>query len=65
MGTRQFYRRFRTSPDVPGRYRASYRRLQTLRMRDNWAPQMWWVIVALIVAAVLALTGVIEHPPHH
>ena len=47
-----------------GRFRGSPRRLRRLRFRDNWTPEMWFVLVGLVVVAVLVLSGVMKHPEH-
>jgi hypothetical protein len=65
MGTGHTYRSFHAGRSVPSRYRASYRRLQRIRLRDNWTPEMWWLLIALLVVGVLIATGAIQHPPHN
>jgi hypothetical protein len=65
MQGRRTYRSFHNGPRVPGRYRAAHRRLQHIRLGDNWTPHMWWLLVALLIVGVLIATGVITHPPHY
>jgi hypothetical protein len=48
---------------VPSRYRASHRRLQRLRFRDNWTPAMWWLVAGLLIVGVLIATGELQHAP--
>lgn len=65
MGSRHLYRPFRTTGGVPRRYRATEQRLRRIRLRDTWTPEMWWLLVALLVVGVLIATGTIQHPPHY
>jgi hypothetical protein len=68
MGTRLF-RSIGTTRGVRSRDRASWRRLQRIRMRDEWSITMWILLVGLIVLAFLTprLSRLHEefHHPHH
>jgi hypothetical protein len=54
MATRDVYRSFRLSPGIASRYRASQRRLQRIRWRENWPLRMWILLAGLIILAFMA-----------
>jgi len=54
MAALRIYRSFRTIHGIASRYRASLRRIQRLRMRDDWPVEMWILIIALIALGFMA-----------